>query len=157
VQARSTEPHILNLREALVAARESARLSLRPGRARERLGRYSNLANQVELAVYNVRVLARGVARAISLEDQTPPALTGAVRRLADAVRTMGVALDDERAVERARDAALEAAHLANQVIDQTGNMSALHLVGQVRSTAVDLLRGLGVEYDDARDAVRVS
>jgi uncharacterized membrane protein YgaE (UPF0421/DUF939 family) len=157
VQARSTEPHILNLREALVAARESARLSLRPGRARERLERYSNLAKQVELAVYNVRVLARGVARAISLEDQTPPALTGAVRRLADAVRTMGVALDDERAVERARDAALEAAHLANQVIDQTGNMSALHLVGQVRSTAVDLLRGLGVEYDDARDAVRVS
>jgi len=155
VQARSTEPRVLNLREALVAAGESAGLSVRPRRARERLERYSNLASQVELAVYNVRVLARGVARAISLADQTPPALTGAVRRLADAVHTMNVALDDERAIERAKEAALEAAHLANQVLDQTGNMSALHLVGQVRSTAVDLLRGLGVEYEDARDAVR--
>jgi len=157
VMARSTEPQILNLREALVGARESTRLSVRPGRARERLKRYSNLATQSELAVYNVRVLARGVARAISLEDQTPPALTGAVRSLADAVRTVSVARDDEQAVEQARQAALEAAHLANQVLQQTGNMSALHLVGQIRSTAVDLLRGLGLEYGDARDAVRLS
>jgi uncharacterized membrane protein YgaE (UPF0421/DUF939 family) len=157
VLARATEPSVLNLREALVGARESARLSLRPRRAKERLERYSNLAVQVELAVYNVRVLARGAARAISLGDVTPPALTDAARSLADAVRSLNVALEDDAALDRARDAALEAAHLANRVLGETGNMSALHLVGQVRSTAVDLLRGLGVEYADARDAVRVS
>jgi uncharacterized membrane protein YgaE (UPF0421/DUF939 family) len=157
VLARATEPAVLNLREALVGARESARLSLRPGRAKERLERYSNLAVQVELAVYNVRVLARGAARAISLGDVTPPALTDAARNLADAVRSLNVALEDDVAMDRARDAVLEAAHLANRVLEETGNMSALHLVGQVRSTAVDLLRGLGVEYADARDAVRVS
>jgi uncharacterized membrane protein YgaE (UPF0421/DUF939 family) len=155
VLARAIEPDLVNLREALVAARESTRLSLRPARARERLERYSTLASQLELAVYNVRVLARGVARAISLQDVTPPALTEAVRRLADAVRPLDRALEDPDALARCREAALEAARLANHVLGETGNMSALHLVGQVRSTAVDLLRGLGVDYADARDAVR--
>jgi hypothetical protein len=120
-----------------------------------RLERYSTLAAQVELAVYNVRVLARGAARAISLSDATPEALTQAVRRLADAVRPLDRALEDTEALERCRENALEGARLANHVLQETGNMSALHLVGQVRSTAVDLLRGLGVDYADARDAVR--
>jgi hypothetical protein len=77
------------------------------------------------------------------------------VQSLADAVRPLDRALEDTDALERCREAALEAARLANHVLQETGNMSALHLVGQVRSTAVDLLRGLGVDYADARDAVR--
>src|SRR4029079_12282221 len=97
VLARAIEPDLLRLREALEAARESTRLSLRPPRARARLERYSTLAGQVELAVYNVRVLARGAARAISLEDTTPPALTHAVRSLADAVRALEHALEDPK------------------------------------------------------------
>lgn len=155
VVARAIEPDLVNLREALVAAGESTRLSLRPARARMRVERYSTLASQVELAVYNVRVLARGAARAISLGDATPPTLTHAVHSLAEAVRPLDRALEDTDAFERCRDNALEAARLANHVLQETGNMSALHLVGQVRSTAVDLLRGLGVDYADARDAVR--
>jgi uncharacterized membrane protein YgaE (UPF0421/DUF939 family) len=155
VLARATEPDLAALRDALAAAHESARLSLRPARARERLERYSTLAAQVQLAVYNVRVLARGAVRAISLGDTTPPVLTHAIRRLADAVHALNGAFDDEQALEFGGQAALEAAHLANEVLQETGNMSALHLVGQVRSTAVDLLRALGVDYADARDAVR--
>jgi uncharacterized membrane protein YgaE (UPF0421/DUF939 family) len=155
VLARGIEPALAALREALEAGRESTRLSLRPARARARLERYSNLAGQVELAVYNVRVLARGAGRAISLEDTTPPALIHAVRSLADAGRALEHAHDDPKELERGRAAALEAARLANHVLQETGNMSALHLVGQVRSTAVDLLRALGVDYADARDAVR--
>jgi uncharacterized membrane protein YgaE (UPF0421/DUF939 family) len=155
IQARATEPDLMALRAALAAAQESARLSLRPKRARERLARYSTLAVQVELAAYNVRVLARGVARAISLEDATPPALSDSIRSLAEAVSTLDRALEDRQTLEAGRAAALEAARLANLVLQETGNMSALHLVGQVRSTAVDVLRALGVEYDDARDAVR--
>jgi len=155
VLSRGIEPDLLALREALEAGRESTRLSLRPARARARLERYATLAGQVELAVYNVRVLARGAARAISLDDVTPPALIHAVRSLADAVRALEHALEDPKELERGRAAALEGARLANHVLQETGNMSALHLVGQVRSTAVDLLRALGVDYADARDAVR--
>jgi uncharacterized membrane protein YgaE (UPF0421/DUF939 family) len=155
VLARATEPDLVSLRAALSAAQESARLSLRPARARERLAGYSTLAVQLELADYNVRVLARSAARAISLADTTPPALTHSVQKLAEAVWALEESLEDEQALATARHAALDSARLANAVLQETGNMSALHLVGQVRSTAVDVLRALGVEYADARDAVR--
>ena len=40
-------------------------------------------------------------------------------------------------------------------MLKRTGNMSVSVIVGQVRSTAVDLLRGSGMSYDEAADAVR--
>jgi hypothetical protein len=40
-------------------------------------------------------------------------------------------------------------------VLESTGNLSVSVIVGQVRSTAVDLLRGSGMSYDEASDAVR--
>ena len=36
-------------------------------------------------------------------------------------------------------------------MLEGTGNLSVSVLVGQVRSTAVDLLRGTGMSYDEAR------
>jgi hypothetical protein len=42
-------------------------------------------------------------------------------------------------------------------VLQRTGNLSVSVIVGQVRSTAVDLLRGSGMTYDDAAAAVRAA
>ena len=39
--------------------------------------------------------------------------------------------------------------------MEATGNLSALNIVGQVRLTAVDLMRASGVERDRAQEAVR--
>ena len=50
---------------------------------------------------------------------------------------------------------ALRAAARATRVLEGTGNLSVSVLVGQVRSTAVDLLRGTGLSYDEASQAVR--
>jgi uncharacterized membrane protein YgaE (UPF0421/DUF939 family) len=155
VSSRATEPGLSALQQAVAGAHESARLSLRPARARARLERYALAAKQIELAVDNVRVLARGATRAISLGDATPPALSAAIRSLADAARELDAALDDRDARERALADARRAAAAAKAALEQTGNMSALHLIGQVRSTAVDLMRALGVGYEDARAAVR--
>ena len=155
VTSRSIEPSLAALRQALAGAHESARLSLRPARARARLERYARAARQIELAVYNVRVLARGAARAISLDDSTPPALGAAIASLADAARELSAALDREDAREQALADVHDAAAAAKEALEQTGNMSALHLIGQVRSISVDLMRALGVDYEDARDAVR--
>ena len=57
------------------------------------------------------------------------------------------------RATRRAP--ALHAAATATQVLEQTGNLSVTVVVGQVRSTAVDLLRGSGLTYDEAAALVR--
>ena len=40
-------------------------------------------------------------------------------------------------------------------MLQRTGNMSVTVIVGQIRSTAVDLLRGSGMSYDEAAEAVR--
>jgi hypothetical protein len=40
-------------------------------------------------------------------------------------------------------------------VLRETGNLSVTVVVGQVRSTAVDLLRGSGLTYEEAADLVR--
>lgn len=150
LQARQivlTEP-----REALAAARDSIRLTLRPERHRRRVARYGDIVASLELAVNNVRVIARGVARAIALGDATPQGLTTALRSLAEATRAL-----EAGDVKTVRSAALRAAEDANAVLQETGNMSALHIVGQVRSTAVDLMRAAGVEHAEAVSGVRGS
>ena len=53
------------------------------------------------------------------------------------------------------RAEATAAAAAANAVLEQTGNMSATHLVGQVRSIAYDLLRALDMPDHAARGAVQ--
>jgi hypothetical protein len=58
---------------------------------------------------------------------------------------------------EAARAAAVRAAALANGVLDTTANLSAVHIVGQIRLAAVDLLRATGMERSSAQDAVRAA
>jgi uncharacterized membrane protein YccC len=143
-----------HLDEALVAGRETA---LVPPR-RRLLGTvdvYADAAAQIDLAVRNVRVLARGARRAIDLDENVPPEVAEALRDLAAAVRALGDALDDPDRAAAVREPALRAAGKATHVLETTGNMSVSVIVGQIRSTAVDLLRGSGMSFDEAAEAVR--
>jgi uncharacterized membrane protein YgaE (UPF0421/DUF939 family) len=143
------------LEDALIVGREAARLI--PPRRRQlgTVDAYSDAAAQIDLAVRNVRVLARGARRAIDLEENVPPELAGALRELGGAVRALRGALDDPGRTEAVRAPALRAAGRATLVLERTGNLSVSVIVGQVRSTAVDLLRGTGMSYDDAARSVR--
>ena len=82
------------------------------------------------------------------------PEAVEAVNSLASSVHDLGGYLDDGDP-EPAREAAVHAAALANAVMEATGNLSALNIVGQVRLTAVDLMRASGLERDRAQEAVR--
>jgi hypothetical protein len=139
-------------REALAIAGDSARLTLRPAMHRRQVARYGELVSSLELAVNNVRVAARGVGRALALGDATPPRLAAAAGSLAEAAQALAAG-DPEAAHAAARRAAED----ANAVLGETGNMSALHIVGQLRSTAVDLMRAAGVEHGEAVSEVRAS
>jgi uncharacterized membrane protein YgaE (UPF0421/DUF939 family) len=142
--------------DALDAAGSAARLS--PGRrgARPRIARSAVAGGELGLAVENVRALARGAVRAISLDDSLPPETLEALRELARAARALAGHLDGDDP-EPVRDAAVRAAGLANGVLEATGNLSAVHIVGQVRLAAVDLLRASGLERGEAQDAVRAA
>jgi len=52
---------------------------------------------------------------------------------------------------------AVRAARTASAVLEQTTNLSVSVIVGQIRSTAVDLLRSTGMSPDDARARIRAT
>jgi uncharacterized membrane protein YgaE (UPF0421/DUF939 family) len=143
------------LREYLNAAGDTARIT--PGRRgrRERLARYRIAARHMGLALANLRVVARAATRAITLEDATPPEVPAALRELARSARALAPYLDEGEDALGVREPAVHAAGLANGVLEQTDNLSALHLVGQLRLIAVDLLRAAGIAREEALEAVR--
>jgi uncharacterized membrane protein YgaE (UPF0421/DUF939 family) len=157
LRGRAIDDLARDLEEALVVGRETARLVPPRRRTLGTVDAYSEAAAQIDLAVRNVRVLARGARRAVDLDDNVPPELSDALRELAAAVRALRGALDDPGRVEAVRAPALRAAGRATLVLERTGNLSVSVIVGQVRSTAVDLLRGTGLTYEEAAVAVRAA
>jgi uncharacterized membrane protein YgaE (UPF0421/DUF939 family) len=157
VAANEAQADYERLREYLNAAGDTARIT--PGRRgrRERLARYRVAARHVGLALANLRVLARAATRAITLEDSTPPEVPAALRELAQSARELMPFLDDQEQELGVREPAIHAAGLANGVLEQTDNLSALHLVGQLRLIAVDLLRAAGIDRSEAVEAVRAA
>ncbi len=142
------------LEDALVEASAGARMSIGRREALDALAELSELARHLRLAIGDARSLARGVGRAIAIGDATPPEVGAAIEELAEATRTLRGVLD-EGETRPVRELTVHAAATANAVIEETGNLSALHIVGQIRLLAVDLLRASGVEREKAQDAVR--
>jgi hypothetical protein len=124
-------------------------------RARGTAKFYSEAAMRIDFAVRNVRVLARGAIRALALDANVPPEVAEALEDLARAVRALAHALETGEDVEAVREPALRAAATATLVLEGTTNLSVSVIVGQIRSTATDLLTGLGLSYEQASGAVR--
>jgi uncharacterized membrane protein YgaE (UPF0421/DUF939 family) len=148
------DPDYERLTDTLSAAGDAARISLSRRGKLGRLERYVAAVGELGLAVENTRALARGVTRAIALDDSTPPDVAASIRELAAAARGLDDLLEHGE-TGRSREAALRAVQLANAVLSQTSNLSAVHIVGQVRLVAVDLLRAGGVPRPEAQQAVR--
>ena len=142
------------LAATLAAAGDAARISLTRRGQLTGLERYVVAVGEIGLAIENTRALARGVVRAIALDDSVPPEVPVAIRELAIAARELGALLEEDDP-SPSREAALRAVRLANAVLSETTNLSALHIVGQVRLVAVDLLQAGGVPRADAQQAVR--
>jgi uncharacterized membrane protein YgaE (UPF0421/DUF939 family) len=142
------------LEDSIAAAADAARLSLGRRETLVEIGKLSEAARHLRLAIADARSLARGVGRAIATGDATPPEVSASIVELADATRALHQLLDDGDE-QPAREAALRAASLANAVLEETGNMSALHIVGQARLIAVDILRATGMERHRSQEAVR--
>ena len=155
-RARGLDEMTSSLGEEVQVGFEMSRMSPRRRSSREPLITYSEAASQLDLAVRNVRVMARGLTRALNLDEQVPEELADALDDLSTAVRCLGDALEEkDSAADEARAAAVRAAGRATLVLEDTGNLSVSVLVGQVRSTAADLLRGLGLDRESAQGVVR--
>ena len=157
LRARSLDARSASFSEAAAMGLEVATYSPLRRRDRPELQRYVTAATQLDLAIGNVRVMARGALRAVDLDDNVPPDVLDALRDLAASVRALAPALDDPQRASRAREHAVRAAARATRSLESTANLSTSAIVGQVRSTALDLLRGLGEERDTAAAAIRAA
>ena len=155
--ARSTDDDLAGFYDAVALARETF-VFRRPGhRTRERLPLYADAAQQMDYAVRNTRVLARRVLAAVRRRGAAPPELADAVARLGDAVLELGNQLEEPDSDAATRRLALEAAVKATAVLATDPGLSINVIIGQVRSTAVDLLRGSGLSNDEARTALEAA
>ncbi len=141
--------------EATREGRSATRMSPTRRRARGTVEFYTEAAARIDLAVRNVRVLARGAMRALALNENVPPEVADALESLALGVSALTDALETGGDFDAVRPPALRAAAMATHVLEGTTNLSVSVIVGQVRSTAVDLLTGIGMTYDEATTAVR--
>ena len=155
--ARSTDDDLGAFFDAVALARETFVLR-RPGRrTRERLPLYAEAAQQMDYAVRNTRVLARRAIAAVRRHGAAPPQLADAVSLLGEAVLELGTQLDDPERDVATRRLALEAAVKATSVLESDPGLSHAVIIGQIRSTAVDLLRGSGLSSEEAASALEAA
>jgi uncharacterized membrane protein YgaE (UPF0421/DUF939 family) len=152
--ARTTDAQLGDFADAVDVARET--VSVRPPvwRARERLPLYAGAVAQLDYAVRNTRVLARRAVAAARRSGTVPRGIVEAVALLADAVDELVRHLDHPEAETSSRRLAVEAARRATAVLDEDHGLQTTALVAQVRSTAVDLLRGSGLSEEEAAAAM---
>ena len=154
-RARAIDDLAARFEEAVDVSRETTRYAPPRRRARGAVETYADAAGRIDLAVRNVRVLARGTIRALSLDENVPPEIAGTLRDLATAVRALVPALEDSTAIAAVREPVVRAAAEATRVLEATGNLSVSVIVGQIRSTAADLLAATGLSHDQATGAIR--
>ncbi len=112
-------------------------------------------ATHVDRAVRNARVLARAAIRAIELKPSIPSETISSVRSLAAGTRLARTALRSPGDEAGAIEALLAAAEFGGHARKADDGLSVAAIVSQVRSIAVDLLRALGTDNDDAVRHVR--
>ncbi|SCE98406.1 Fusaric acid resistance protein-like [Micromonospora mirobrigensis] len=149
-RARQVDGCVERLDQAVGACAESLRLGLRRGRRLERIGQAQATVHQLDFAARNIRVLARAGSTLARRHKAPPPELSAALRALVRAVTAAGEATatglagtdEAERHASRADEAALEAVRIAARMLETDPPLPLVMIIGQIRATAVDLLRG---------------
>jgi uncharacterized membrane protein YgaE (UPF0421/DUF939 family) len=154
-RARGLDEEIEDLYEAIAIGRDTARMAPAHRRAHGRLRLYGDAVHQLDLAVRNTRVLARTAVGYVRDGAHAPEAVVIAVRELAEAVRELAGQLEEPERASPARETAWRAARRATALLDaEPADLATNMLIGQVRATAVDLMRGAGMESAAAERAV---
>lgn len=152
--ARGLDAEVDGLKDVLAAGYEDARLSPKARKALRYLGFYASAADGIDLAVRNTRVLARSATLAVRDGEPVPESLTEAVRDLARSAEALAVQLEEPTRATGTGHYALEAAGKATTALGERSDLETNMLVGQVRSTAVDLLQASGMDSETASGAL---
>ena len=121
VRARGIDELGARFEEAVDVSRETTRYAPPRRRAAGAVEFYADAAARIDLAVRNVRVLARGTIRALSLDENVPPEIARrAARPRRRRARAGARARDPASGSDAVREPALRAAASATQVLEGT-------------------------------------
>jgi uncharacterized membrane protein YgaE (UPF0421/DUF939 family) len=153
-KARILDARVGGLKEALAAGYGTARLS--PPRRRDLgyLAHYAAAADQLDFAVRNTRVLARAAVDMLQDGKHAPEQLPEALLDLARSVETLGAYLETSDYLDT-RHFALKATESATAALKERNDLETSVLIGQIQSTAMDLLRASGMDHSESREALR--
>jgi len=150
-RARRTGDHWARLNEAVGIGRQATRIA--PVRRHEEpeLLDMAQSVVQLDYAIRDARVLARVALRLTETAVPHGARLQQVMDAFASAVRAIeGHLAGEYDETLAARDGALDAVRIASSIVAADEDLVFTHLLGQVRSTAVDMLRATGLERNEA-------
>jgi uncharacterized membrane protein YgaE (UPF0421/DUF939 family) len=148
-RARATDSVLEDLRQAAAEGIEVVRQSPFRRRHREQVLGVAALAEPLDRAVRNARVLVRRVAAATRYEESVPPAYADLVTDLADVADRLADCLQDQVLTAEKRPD-LQRVAVRSAEVAEPSQMSATVVLAQVRSIVVDLLELTGLDQDEA-------
>ena len=154
-QARGIDEQVSELRDTLTAGRETARYS--PIRRRElgHLQHYADAADRLDLVARGVRSLARAAVDAARHSSPASRSLSETVLDLSRAVRALGDYLAHPSDPEVVRRGALDTADKATTLLkEHAQDLDTSVIVGQIRTTIVDILISTGMDQTQALQAL---
>jgi uncharacterized membrane protein YgaE (UPF0421/DUF939 family) len=154
LKARKISSEWSSFEQALDMGREAAQYAPVRRRQRSRFADYLDVELPLGLMVRDVHVLARGVVRALTIGDEIPSRLTGALRDLARATRGLAGRLGRDADGTHVRSLALRATYTATALAPREENLSLGVLISYTQATAADLLRALGMDREPAHEKV---
>ena len=158
-KARAIDVRVSGFKEALAAGRETARIAPYRRRSLGHLDLYAAAADQIDLMVRHVRILARSALGVVRAGTPAPEALGVAVRGLARATEALAAYLEAPESSEEARRLALESTGVAVALLgereDLAKDMATNAFVEDVFSAAYDLLLGTGMDPAAALRALK--
>ncbi len=152
--ARRMDAPMARLREELDGGYEIMLLSPPSRRHRGPLGYYAAAAEQLDRAGRNTRVLARAVESLVREGGEAPARLVEAILELALAVEALDLYLERADHPLEVRHFAIDAAEEATAALGTRNDLETNVLVGQIRSTAIDLLQAAGLNPAEAHAAL---
>ncbi|MGO8905325.1 MAG: FUSC family protein [Solirubrobacteraceae bacterium] len=156
-RARGIDSQTANWQDAVRIAQETMWTSPTVRRMHREIEAQAQAAAYMDLAVRNLRVLSRAVIRGIELGEAVPAGIGVALHRLAGATADLAAELGGDDQHADSRRPVLLAVAAAATALRENGSLSVAAIVGQIRSTATDLLSALGDREEDARWAVRIA
>ena len=149
---RSLDAGVRALEDALQLGRDTARAAPLRWADRGALERQDEISRHLDYAVRNARVLARDVARHTRAGGAPAPELADAVAGLARGVWALAASFDEPDDGAEPRGLALQAARRASEAMVGSDDLTLIEIGGQVRSTAVDLVRAAQAGAGDGPD-----